>query len=1301
MNLQTYLITPYTHQTESRLFDSVCRLCREFNRHDYMMGGILIGNYKINGVQLDALAILSRAIVIFEFAKPNGHLSEQRTEENKQLLAIRELSLYIGTEMPVIRFFRIKEKADVTNLTAMLETIHRTTPGSIALSSIQLRQIADRLQLQRLACQHAVTDGNRQQEWASGFYKELLQLPAKPDETDISFVYTTLNRIFRQATDQKLSGHNIRFAGMFAKVDYIIKEYGIGQPATKKIHETRHRLKHCTNYTARQLCKYYPRDMETVSRFIQAIGYGTSIPPVLKARFPKSETIPYERPPLGRKLRVIVTDWDEHYIYATEESRGEPVRIRYDETHSYMHNLLKPDARLNLLNPRSENEAICPELIIYEPDYLVDISAIAACFETYATSPYIHLLNQLKPAVASEAILLGNFAGQLLDEEVHCENKTYAQSIQTFFKKNALEMASCPSLGNPFHANARLQRQHIRQAIRNTLPAEVKSFSRRELMLEPSFFSEMLGIQGRMDCLQKDCNVLIEQKSGKGAFKAGHSPLTPLYQEKHYVQLLLYMALLHYNYGKRYADIHAFLLYSKYPDSLVHLGPAPQLLLQAIRLRNEITWCEYEYSNGGIRILDRLTPENLNQNQLSGVLWDKYLRPQLNSLLEPVHKATTLERAYYFRFLTFLKTEHLLSKIGNQNKENSGFASKWHDTLEDKKQAGNIFSNLILQLPDTKTEHVSNLTLRFSESEQVIGPSNFRAGDIVILYPYPTGHEPDVRQSMAFRASITDIQETGIGLCLRNPQTDRQTFNYPDNYRWAIEHDFFESSFTPLYKGMHAFLSAPQQRKDLLMTQRQPTVNRNRMRRGDYGPFNELVLKAKQAEDLFLLIGPPGTGKTSYGLLNIVQEELLEVGTSILLMAYTNRAVDEICDKLTGKGIDFIRIGPSLSCAEVFRHHLLENKVSACQTTEEVRRLIRETRIFCATASSLNSNPSLLRMKKFDLAVIDEASQLTEPNIIGLLCARCGEYEAIRKFIMIGDHKQLPAVVQQTADESRVTEPELLDIGLTDCRLSLFERLLNIYYNNSDLIYKLTRQGRMHREIAMFPNITFYQNTLRTVPCNHQEKELPAEGPGRNGIEDLLCTRRTAFLASPPSPYLVPSDKVNPVEAEMIAATAVAAYRLRNEQFDAKHSIGIIVPYRGQIAAVRKAIDRYGISSLHNLTIDTVERYQGSQRDLIIYGFTVQKPYQLTFLTEQTFEENGSVIDRRLNVAMTRARENLIIIGNPHLLSGNATFNKLITFMKQQQSYFEIDPETYCKGCFRIPPLKRKNQTGINPIPQE
>ena len=105
--------------------------------------------------------------------------------------------------------------------------------------------------------------------------------------------------------------------------------------------------------------------------------------------------------------------------------------------------------------------------------------------------------------------------------------------------------------------------------------------------------------------------------------------------------------------------------------------------------------------------------------------------------------------------------------------------------------------------------------------------------------------------------------------------------------------------------------------------------------------------------------------------------------------------------------------------------------------------------------------------------------------------------------------------------------------------------------------------------------------------------------------------------------------------------------------------MGIITPYRSQIALIKKEIADLGIKELNDVLIDTVERFQGSERDVIIYSFCVNRVSQLKLLANLT-EENGVQIDRKLNVALTRARKQMFITGVPQLLKQNSIYSRLL-----------------------------------------
>ena len=233
----------------------------------------------------------------------------------------------------------------------------------------------------------------------------------------------------------------------------------------------------------------------------------------------------------------------------------------------------------------------------------------------------------------------------------------------------------------------------------------------------------------------------------------------------------------------------------------------------------------------------------------------------------------------------------------------------------------------------------------------------------------------------------------------------------------------------------------------------------------------------------------------------------------------------------------------------------------------------------------------------------------------------------------------------------------------------------------------------MHREIALFPNYAFYQNKLIPVPLPYQEEPTPRTSESHDGLEALLTTRRIAFVTYP-EPQKAgqdtwlqeTSDKVNLTEARMIAATVHRIYLMNPGGFDKDRTVGVIVPYRNQISTIRNEIDSYHIEPLHDIMIDTVERYQGSQCENIIYGFTIRKYYQLGFLTGNQYVDraSGEIIDRKLNVAMTRAMKHLIMIGNARLLRENVIFFKLMEFARNRQSFFDISPDDYVSGRFVV-----------------
>ncbi|WP_304198993.1 ATP-binding protein [Phocaeicola plebeius] len=1120
------------------------------------------------------------------------------------------------------------------------------------------------------------------------------QPTAAPD--NLQAKYILLHKVLEQACYELTTGVTLSFANLFSRLDYICKEKKMTPSDRYAIQTMRRNCNAAMGDRFQADMQEYLYDLRALVRFV-SLGFEEDIPASILPEIPHSNR-PYQGTRLSHipYVRASVTSWNDTQIFAATDSETDPFIIinyakgGYDGDLLYLKDLLSENLPLNLLDVRVDEENhYIPNLIVIHPDYLIDISSLAACFREYGHHPLNYFMNKIKPRANTAPILMGNLASQFLDDYINeqpQEPVSYPRTIKKFFAASALDFCTC-SLPADFHAQAQAQMMNIRSFVHDVLPHNIRNFNKKNTLLEASFICEKLGLQGRVDMMQKDFQVLIEQKAGK------RDEYHRRHKEDHFIQMMLYQGVLMYNFGQETANMQTFLLYSKYADGLLIEHFAENLFRESIKLRNYIVHNEMQLGDGAIgEIVDSLSTDLLNELQIGGKLWNDYQEPQLQTAINTLKRCTPLERAYFNCFFTFVSKEQILSKTGGSNDASHGFAGNWHIPLHEKLEAGNILTGLTIQEKQSSGpgKGYDLIELHIPTQDEDFLP-NFRTGDMVILYAYK--EEPDMRKQILMKGNILELQPDRMTLVLRNGQQNKDIIGGKEEV-FAVEHDFSDTSANNGFRGLYAFLSAQADRKELLLGVRPPAQVENVKLNGDYGRFNELILKEKQAKDYFLLVGPPGTGKTSCALRFMVEEALSEPDTSILLLSYTNRAVDEICAMLTDSGIadrtPFIRIGNELSCDKRFVPYLLKYSLDDCPKLTDIQQKMARTRIFVGTTTAINNRLNLFTLKHFQLAIIDEASQILEPDLIGILSARHQQHNAIDKFVLVGDYKQLPAIAQQSAEEATVTDLLLRNIGLEDCRNSLFERL---YKSSPDTCRSiLHKQGRMHPAIAEFPNQTFYyREQLESVPLPHQLEETPYEAglTPQDTIDQLLLERRMVFIPAEAPDHLTCSDKTNPNEARIVATLLGHIYRLTESRFDPNRTVGVIVPYRNQIAMIRKEIARLQLPALQDISIDTVERYQGSQRDIIIYSFTIQNFSQLNFLTANTFQEGNFLIDRKLNVALTRARKQLLLTGNPHILGANITFYKLMEYIRLHNGYLETDALSFCRGDFTLPSYRK------------
>jgi len=1143
---------------------------------------------------------------------------------------------------------------------------------------------------------------------AHELFSRIADILSAPSEAQALIMHETLVIACHEGLKNTRHG----FGNLSSQVESLCRQHNIAPQDIVAIQKMRRH----SNSNAPILPEDVAYDCRALAIFVSAVVQ-EAIPSFLVGKIPaRGRTTENIQITNYRYIRCIVREWDESTIQVAvtnQDSSEELLTVDYMNTpdyidFSYLRPMLREGMQLNLLDCTVTRKKVVPRLIVVEPDYLIDISTIANCFESYGHHPLLFTVNRLTPRLSNKHIVLGNFAGSALDDIInHPAEYDIKETFRSNFREKALDYATCSDFDAvSFKQDAERQVENIKGIVDEIF----QTFDREKAILEPSFVCERLGIQGRVDLMTTDLKLLVEQKSGKNTFieRKYKNPHGSLHVEKHYVQVLLYYGILQYNFQLSPKNAHIQLLYSKYPlpDGLLEVEPLQKLIREAIRFRNQAVATEFWMAENGFdRMLPLLTPQTLNVEKQNDNFYNRYLLPQLTETLAPLHQLNDLERAYFTRMMTFVIKEQLVSKVGVQEGVGNSNADLWNMPLAEKKETGNIYTGLTIIEKERSSSFngYDTITLAVPQQGEDFLP-NFRRGDMIYLYAYKKNEAPDVRMSILFKGSLQEIHGDRLVVHLNDGQQNPDLIS--GDY-FAIEHAGSDIGGTSAIRSLYTFITSNEERRQLLLGQRVPCVDKSLTLSHSYHPdYDEIILKAKQAQDYFLLIGPPGTGKTSQALQFLVREQLAgniysqpssaysaedskhnklsetintqhstpNTQTAILLLAYTNRAVDEICNMLTENELDYIRIGNEFSCDPKYSDHLLKEVLDDNATLNSIKSTLADARIVVATTSTMNSNAALFNIKQFDLAIIDEASQILEPNIIGLLTSQHRGGRAIRKFILIGDHKQLPAVVQQDDTEVLVEDETVKAIHLNSCANSLFERLIltERAAGRTDFIGTLHKQGRMHPDIADFANRKFYaREQLECVPLAHQlEQTLTYNETSEDETDDVLKAHRMIFIPSKPCRQLNISEKVNTEEARIITDLLRRLYRQLGKNFDPQKSVGVIVPYRNQIAMIRKEIEKLGIPELEEISIDTVERYQGSQRDIILYSFTIQSRYQLDFLTANTFYEDGQPIDRKLNVAITRARKQLILTGNEQTLRHNQLFAELIDYIKEKGGYY-------------------------------
>uniref|UniRef100_A0AAR2JNV4 DNA replication ATP-dependent helicase/nuclease n=1 Tax=Pygocentrus nattereri TaxID=42514 RepID=A0AAR2JNV4_PYGNA len=379
-------------------------------------------------------------------------------------------------------------------------------------------------------------------------------------------------------------------------------------------------------------------------------------------------------------------------------------------------------------------------------------------------------------------------------------------------------------------------------------------------------------------------------------------------------------------------------------------------------------------------------------------------------------------------------------------------------------------------------------------------------------------------------------------------------------------------------------------------------------------PQKQAMKKVLLSKDYTLIVGMPGTGKTT--TICTLVRILHACGFSVLLTSYTHSAVDNILLKLKKFKISFLRLG---RVQKVHRDILPfteeQSRSRGIHTLEQLENLYNKELIVATTCMGVK-HPIFSR-RRFDFCIVDEASQISQPVCLGPLFYA-------QRFVLVGDHQQLPPIVQNA--EARA-------LGMDE---SLFKRL----ERHKEAVVQLIVQYRMNSVIMSLSNALMYEGRLE---CG---SERTASALLQVPYRETVLRELELYVCQPQYSTWVQAvlEPQNPV---CFLDTSEAGCKVGD--------IGVIAPYRQQLKAISNLLEKAEFKAVE---VNTVDKYQGRDKSIIIVSFVRSHP-----------EGNlGELLKdwRRLNVAITRAKHKLLMLGSAPTLRLYAPLEKLLTHMQQE-----------------------------------
>lgn len=424
--------------------------------------------------------------------------------------------------------------------------------------------------------------------------------------------------------------------------------------------------------------------------------------------------------------------------------------------------------------------------------------------------------------------------------------------------------------------------------------------------------------------------------------------------------------------------------------------------------------------------------------------------------------------------------------------------------------------------------------------------------------------------------------------------------------------------------------------------------------RGLNKPQKQAMKKVLLSKDYTLIVGMPGTGKTT--TICTLVRILHACGFSVLLTSYTHSAVDNILLKLKRFRVGFLRLGQGQKVHPDILPYTEETvRQKGVCTLPELEQLYNKELVVATTCMGIK-HPIFTR-RQFDFCIIDEASQISQPICLGPLFYA-------KRFVLVGDHQQLPPIVQNH---------EARSLGMDE---SLFKRL----ELHSEAVVQLNVQYRMNRQIMSLSNSLMYDGRLecgseKTATALLALPFLPSVQSELTSCSQhdltwiqatLLPSNPVCFLDCSVVPALESVEQggvSNHTEAVLIHMLLSLLIKAGCKPSD----IGVIAPYRQQLKSISALLQS---SAFIGVEVNTVDRYQGRDKSLIILSFV------------RSTAEEGSLGEllkdwRRLNVAITRAKHKLLMVGSATTLRRYTPVEKLLNHLQQENMIIQLPPAAH------------------------